>query len=181
MTCVIGADLTGLLPAMKRWARRFGVNQNDAEDILQETCCRAVKAQRSYIAGSNFPAWIRAIMWNVAKESRRGLAAKALRQTSSLDESLDNIEAAGREGNSIRAVDIKVAKAMSVKGRQEDHVSLLEAIDRMRKMPASYQRALCLIVQHGMSYQEAADELGITPQTVMNNVSLARKELNNAT
>jgi RNA polymerase sigma-70 factor (ECF subfamily) len=53
-----------LNPVLMKAARRFTARHEDAEDLLQETWCSALKASPGFGARSSLVAWLRSIMRN---------------------------------------------------------------------------------------------------------------------
>src|SRR3954469_228573 len=76
-----------LLPSLYNVAFWLSRNATDAEDLVQETFLKALRAFASFEPGTNFKAWIFRILRNSYLPSRSGLAA---RRTGSLDEELED-------------------------------------------------------------------------------------------
>lgn len=60
-----------LIPALRSFARALSRDRELAEDLLQETLCKAWAARLSYRRGSNFKAWLFTILRNEACSYRR--------------------------------------------------------------------------------------------------------------
>lgn len=54
-------------PAMLRLARMYGVSRNAAEDVVQETWLRALRALDSFEGRASFRTWVYAILANCAR------------------------------------------------------------------------------------------------------------------
>ena len=59
------------LDSMYRYALHLVRNQDDASDLVQETCARSLKATNRFKQGTNARAWLYAIMRNIFFNQRR--------------------------------------------------------------------------------------------------------------
>src|SRR5580693_8088664 len=64
-----------LLPRLYNHARWLTQDHSEAEDLVQETVTKALRAFGSFQPGSNFKAWIFRILRNTFLTSRTGIAA----------------------------------------------------------------------------------------------------------
>jgi len=64
-----------LLPSLYSHAFWLSRNHSEAEDLVQETISKALRAFDSFQAGTNFKAWIFRILRNTFLTSRTGIAA----------------------------------------------------------------------------------------------------------
>jgi RNA polymerase sigma-70 factor (ECF subfamily) len=56
------ATVAALTPALRKAARRLAASADEADDLLQETWCSALKTATTFEARSSLLAWLRAIM-----------------------------------------------------------------------------------------------------------------------
>ena len=70
-------QLVTLLPKMRIWALSLTRNRSAADDLVQEAAVKALAAYDSFLAGTNFGAWIHRILLNsfiTGMRSRRFIA-----------------------------------------------------------------------------------------------------------
>jgi len=135
-------------------------DQAEAEDLVQETLSKALRAFDAFEQGSNFKAWVFRILRNTFLTSRTGLAAS---RTVFLEDYPRTFEFADisptPEDNLIRL---------------DSQETLYAAIEQL---PAPLRDALLLCDVEDLKYKEIADILNIPIGTVMSRVSRARQTL----
>lgn len=128
-------------------------NQAEAEDLVQETYLRAVRAFGGLVPDSNLKGWLFAIMRNLwINQLRRGRP-----QLVDLEEA---------ESYSVDPYRVLVQKI------EREHV--LAAIDRLH---AHHREVVLLRDIEGFSYQQIAELLGCPIGTVMSRLGRAREQL----
>jgi RNA polymerase sigma-70 factor, ECF subfamily len=156
-----------LLPALYNVAVWLSRNPSDAEDLVQETCLKALRGFSSFELGTNFKAWIFRILRNTYLTSRSGLAA---RRTVALE-----AELAEGEGLTVypeAAID-----------RQTPEVNLLRLSDRaalqaaMEALAPPLLEVILLCDVEELKYKEIASVLDIPIGTVMSRIARARAAL----
>ena len=158
-----------LLPSLYSHAFWLSRDHAEAEDLVQETLTKSLRAFGSFEAGTNFKAWIFRILRNTYLTSVTGLAAT---RTGSLEEEL-----AGRDG----ASDANYPEAAI--DRQTPEVNLLMLSDTaalqaaMEKLPAPLLEVILLCDVEEMKYKEIATVLGIPIGTVMSRIARGRAAL----
>jgi RNA polymerase sigma-70 factor (ECF subfamily) len=148
-----------LLDPLYNFARWLSGDADEARDLVQETFAKALKGFASFREGTNFRAWMFAILRNTFLTSRSGLER---RNTSQEDEegftevttSADNPETA-----LIRRADTEMVQAA------------------IAKLPAAFREVILLADLEEMRYQEVAEILNIPMGTVMSRLSRARKQV----
>lgn len=127
-------------------------DRHEAEDVAQESLCRALRSLANWDAGRDFAPWLLAIAGN---RCRTWLAARARRPpTTAL---VDQVAAA--------------APSVDAAGLDEEvHLALAG-------MRTEYQQAFLLFHQDELSYQEIAAALGYPVGTVKTWVHRARREI----
>jgi RNA polymerase sigma-70 factor, ECF subfamily len=135
-------------------------DRQEAEDLVQETYAKALKAFPSFQPGTNFRAWIYKILRNAFLTSRTGLKATA---TVSLD----------LEGEEEALPTTKETPESILLHRSDEQLvrQLLE------ELPVAFREILMLCEVEEMSYQEISATLAIPMGTVMSRLSRARKAL----
>jgi RNA polymerase sigma-70 factor (ECF subfamily) len=134
-------------------------DRGTAEDLVQETYLRALKALRKAEPGPGMKSWLFAILHNVWRNEVR-----RRRPTDRLDEAVEYL--LSDEPDPLAAVD-----------RQQVGSRVLAAID---DLPDPFREAIVLRCVEGFSYQEMAEVVGCPAGTVMSRLARARVRLRRA-
>jgi RNA polymerase sigma-70 factor, ECF subfamily len=146
-------DIVAQLPHLRAFALLLARDRTLANDLVQEAVLRALTHAEQFQRGTNFKAWISAILRNsYFNEVRRR------RRASPVD--IDTL------GN-----------ALTVNGGQEEHMQMREFEHAFQTLPDSQREALTLVGASGFSYEEAARISGCAVGTVKSRVSRARLRL----
>jgi len=148
-----------LFGRMYNFAHWLTQDAGEAEDLVQETCMKALKGFASFRQGTNFRAWMYKILRNTFLTSRTGLRAA----TVSLDSDEDGID---EPVASDTPESILLASA--------DRESIQRALERQS---VQFREVILLCDVEEMGYQEIAETLGIPIGTVMSRLSRARKAM----
>ena len=138
---------------LARWLVR---NPQDAEDVVQEACLRAVRFAAGYRDG-NPRAWLLRIVRNTAYSFLQKKRPAEL--TEQFDELLYVPERADAEIEMIRSAESRTLQVA------------LEAL------PVRFREALVLRELEGLSYKEIADVMEVPIGTVMSSLARAREQL----
>lgn len=152
-----------LFASLYNFAHWLTQNREEAEDLVQETYLKALRAFESFQSG-NFRAWMFQILRNTFLSSRSKLAR---RMTVPLDD--------GEDGSFEPAATCDTAESILIKRCDID--SVRHAID---DLPVDFREPLLLCDVEEMSYREIAEVLSIPIGTVMSRVSRARKAVRDA-
>jgi RNA polymerase sigma-70 factor (ECF subfamily) len=147
------AELVGLAPHLRAFARSLTGNAAEADDLSQATMLSAWRARASYGMGSNMKAWTFRILRNqFLSDKRRSW------RTEPLDPELAErtLVAADDPGVPLEVGDVRRA---------------------MQQLPDEQREALILIAAAGLSYQEAAEICQTAIGTIKSRVSRARAAL----
>ncbi len=147
-------DVIGQLAALRRYARSLVRNSDEAEDLVHDTLVRAFEKRKSFRSGGNLRTWLLSILHNAHIDR--------VRQTRSLTRRHD--EAA-------------VEAEQSLPAAQEHAVRLQQVRNAFFDLPEEQREALHLVAIEDLSYQEAANALGIPVGTLMSRISRARAQL----
>lgn len=135
-------------------------NQAEAEDLVQETFTKSLRAFDSFQPGTNFKAWIFRILRNTFLTSRTGIAASS---TVFLEDHPDTLATASAgptpEDNLIRL---------------DNQAALHTALEQL---PPQLREALLLSDVEDIKYKDIAVILDIPIGTVMSRISRARSTL----
>ena len=138
-----------LIPALRRFARALSRDAETADDLVQDTLVRALRAEHLF-HGGDLRTWLFTILLNLDRNRRRGLSRRPVLAV------IEDVDPAGEPGSDGTGRDI------------ERGLSLL---------PAEQREVLLLVGLEGMSYREAADVQGVPIGTVMSRLSRARNTL----
>jgi RNA polymerase sigma-70 factor, ECF subfamily len=148
------------LPVLLRVARRVTGDPTDAEDLVQETLLRAYRAVDRF-DGRHPRAWLLTILRNTWRNMNRRARPHLL-----YDE-----------------VDILAVPASGADGRSGPEEQVLDGVldaelaAGLRALSDKHRAVVVLVDVDGLSYQEAADVLGVPTGTVMSRLHRARKRL----
>ena len=147
-------DIVGQLGALRRYARSLARNAADAEDLVQDALVKAYERRRTFRPGGSLKAWLLSILHNTHIDRLRHAAARHQDATAPLDE-------------------LEAATAAT----QDEAVRLQDIRRAFLELPEDQRAALHLVAVEDMSYQQAAEALGIPVGTLMSRISRARARL----
>lgn len=148
-----------LLASLYNFACWLAQDAAEAEDLVQETCMKALRGFASFRQGTNFRAWIFRILRNTFLTSRTGLGA--------VQPSLDDEDANVAEP----ATQVTPESILLAEASQQAITQAIAAL------PVAFREVLLLCDVEEMSYQEIAETLGIPAGTVMSRLSRARRAM----
>ena len=149
------AALVRLLPRLRRFGIALTGSAADADELVQDTCERAIRRSHQLRDNARLDAWLYGIMRNRWTDEVRW---RRLRQHDEIDAAADSVSTDGE-----RAADARMTLAAVRKG--------------LASLPPDYRAVLVLVCVDGLSYQEAADVLGVAIGTVMSRLARGRREL----
>jgi len=144
------AALDNVLPALRRYARHLSRDQGDGDDLVQETMTRAWAARTRFQPGTNFRAWLFRILRNLFLSDRRR-GHRSVSWNPDIDD--DRLVTPADQESGVMLADLDAALGHITPGQAE---------------------ALVLVAQEGLSYEEAAERLGVPMGTVRSRVYRAR-------
>jgi RNA polymerase sigma-70 factor (ECF subfamily) len=149
-----------LFPSLYNHAFWLTRNQAEAEDLVQETFTKSLRAFDSFQSGTNFKAWIFRILRNSFLTTRTGIAASRTVFLEDLPETLDTTSSGPTpEDNLIRL----------------DNQAALHAA--LEQLPPPLREALLLCDVEEIKYKDIAAILDVPIGTVMSRISRARTTL----
>jgi RNA polymerase sigma-70 factor (ECF subfamily) len=143
-----------LLPELRRAALRLTRQHADADDLVQETCRRALAAQDRFRAGSDLRGWLVCIMRNLHRDRWRRAAREML------------------VGDAIESFSIPERDDKPAAWREVSDEDLSRAV---AGLPAVYRQTYLLRVVTGLSYAAIGRRMGVPSNTV--GIRLARARL----
>jgi RNA polymerase sigma-70 factor (ECF subfamily) len=147
------------LPRLRRFARSLARDLDQSEDLLQETCARALTNLDQWTPGTRLDSWMFRIAQNLWFDRTR--AEKVRGEVIDIDSIGDLSSGDGRVVT-------------------ESRLTLQDVRRGMVQLSADQQVLIALVCVDGLSYQEAADILNLPPGTVMSRLARARIALSEA-
>ncbi len=156
----VGLLMVEMLPRLRRFAHSLTHDQDLSDDLVQETCARALAHLDQYSPNTRLDSWMYRIAQNLWIDQRRARSVRG-------------------ETVSIAAV----SNLLGCDGRvvTESRLSFLELRQRIAKLPVHQEVLLSLICVDGLSYKEAAEALHWSIGTVMSRLARIRIALHAAT
>ncbi|MQW86801.1 RNA polymerase sigma factor [Sinorhizobium saheli] len=148
-------DLVSMLPKLRRFAMTLTRNANDADDLVQEACERAIARSHLWSGEGRLESWIYAMTRNLWVDEVRKRKV--------------------RGGGGM--VDIFEQDELNTEAAAEKAVYASQVQKMILSMPEGLASVFLLVNVEGYSYREAAEILGIPIGTVMSRLSTARLRL----
>lgn len=150
------AELSALIPRMRRFCRALTANAADADDLVQDTLERALTRQEQWRAGTRLDSWVFRIAQNLWIDRTR---SRRVRGEVSDEETLLAVPGIdGRTASMARHHLRTIAEAMAA-------------------MSEEHRVVIGLVLIEGYSYREAADILGLPEGTITSRLFRARSAL----
>ena len=149
-------DLVAMLPRLRRFARGLCRNDDEADDLVQAACERALANIGSFAAGTRFDSWMYRIVQNLWIDRCRSRTSRG--EHVEIDEAF---EIEGGDGRS----------------EMEAKLTLAEVRAAVRTLPEEQRLVLALVTLEGLSYRETAERLSVPIGTVMSRLARAPRKL----
>ncbi|NKJ50299.1 RNA polymerase subunit sigma-70 [Burkholderia sp. SG-MS1] len=157
-----GADLASMLPGMlpRLWAfaLRLSGDRHDAEDLVQRACMRALERAHQLRPGTAPLSWMFSIVQSTWINEQR---ARNVRSRGSVDCDREFLET--------------VADPLAA--MPEQHAMDQQIVSAVQALPEAQRAVMLLVGVEGLSYNEAADALGVPIGTIMSRLSRARRAI----
>jgi RNA polymerase sigma-70 factor, ECF subfamily len=157
-----GAAFLEHIDGLYSYALVLARNRSDADDLVQETCLRALPAMERLREGSNVRGWLYTIL--------RNIWFNQLRQR--------------RTARQVDSIDIAQRLADIPSNGSQDPYSLLagktereQLRDAIQQLPIESREIIILREYGELSYQEIADAMDVPIGTVMSRLGRARSKL----
>jgi RNA polymerase sigma-70 factor (ECF subfamily) len=147
-------DVTGELPALRRYGVVLTQDPAEAEDLVQECLLRAYEKRGSFNSDKELRPWLLSILHNCFVD---GVRKK-------------------RVEKAFLAITSQISDA-HLSPPQESQIRLAQLRQSFMALPEEQRTALHLVAIEGLSYQEAASALGIPAGTLMSRLGRARAAL----
>jgi RNA polymerase sigma-70 factor (ECF subfamily) len=146
-------EMLAAIPSLRAFAISLCGNVDHADDLVQETICRALTHVDSFQPGTNLRAWLFTILRNLFYSDYR----KRRRQ--------------------VEDVDGHHADRLHRPPDQDDKIQLREMLAALQRLQPDQREALILVGAAGCSYQEAAAISDCAVGTIKSRVNRARMRL----
>ncbi|MEQ1648949.1 MAG: RNA polymerase sigma factor [Hyphomicrobiaceae bacterium] len=146
-----------LLPRLRRFAYALTGDLDQADDLVQEACVKALSKAEQWQPGTRLDSWMYRIAQNAWYDRMR--ARKTRGEVVDID---GFAQIAGSDGRDVI----------------EQRSTLAQVSRGISKLPQDQQILIALVCVDGLSYKEAADALQLPIGTVMSRLSRARRSLN---
>jgi RNA polymerase sigma-70 factor (ECF subfamily) len=142
---------------MRRFAYALTGSKEEAEDVLQSACEKALSRLHQFEPGTRLDSW----MFQIIRTVRIDRARYAVRRPTSV------------------VADIAETAAFDARTHEQIEARMdLDIIrDEIARLPEEQRVVLALVTIDGASYQEAADMLGVPIGTIMSRLARARRKL----
>jgi RNA polymerase sigma-70 factor (ECF subfamily) len=149
----MGRDLVALLPRLRRFAAGLAGSVQEGDDVVQAACLRALERYHQWEPGTRLDSWMFRIIRNLWLDRGKSAWNRLVRSDpDALVEIPDH--SLGRE----------------IEVRDE----LACARDAIAALPEAQREVLLLVTVEGLTYEAAAEVLGVPLGTVMSRLARAR-------
>jgi RNA polymerase sigma-70 factor (ECF subfamily) len=161
------AEVVGHVPVLLAFGRRLCRNETEAEDLVQDTVIKAIRARKQFQPGTHMKAWLIKILRNAfINRYHRNAVERTLTSAPVTDPVVDG----WMSHASVRAM--RDPESFTLRPELRD--ALVSAIDRL---PPDFKEVVLLADAEGLSYREVADVLDCPMGTVMSRLHRARRLL----
>ena len=147
--------LAAHLAQLWRYGLVLSGSRDNAEDLIQATCVRALERSHQFTAGTRLDRWLFAILRSIwfnelrARKVRRGLGL----------------------------VDAETALVFDGMREVETNILASQVLGEVQALPEAQREAVFLVYVEGMTYRDAAAMLDVPIGTVMSRLAAARAKL----
>ena len=157
------------LDGLYRSAVRLTRNTDDAQDLVQETYLKAIRARERFRDGTNLKAWLYTILNNTWRNRLRD------ESRARVDYDSQAVEQAADGAKGLSAPTVESPETLLLRGTLD--ADLKTALERL---PEPFREAVWLRDVEELTYQEIAGVLDVPIGTVMSRISRGRKQLYDA-
>ena len=163
------ARIAGQIPALMRAARGFALQTADAEDLVHDTCVKALGAdsEREFDSDAGFEAWLRRILVNTYRDRYRREKRSPIRPT----------EYHGTSDTDQNVIELAANAELTPLQSVENRNSSSAIDDALATLPPEVRVVTVLFLISGLSYREIAEVTECPIGTVMSRLSRGRQQL----
>jgi RNA polymerase sigma-70 factor (ECF subfamily) len=144
------------LPRLRRFAMSLTRDNDACNDLVQETCLRALAKSELWEAGTRLDSWLFRMAQNLW---------------------FDRIRARRRAGEAVDVEEIAELPGDDGRDVMENKLELEAVMRAMARLKPDHQVIIALVCIDGLSYREVAEVLSIPIGTVMSRLNRARIDL----
>jgi RNA polymerase sigma-70 factor (ECF subfamily) len=148
--------MVAILPKLRAFAHSLARTTDGADDLVQATCEKALRAADSWMEGTRLDSWMFRIMQNQWIDQKR-----RTREQVPIEDGESAIQLVGDDG------------ARTIEAR----MTLTKVRTQIEELPEEQRAVLVLVCVEDLSYREAAEVLDIPLGTVMSRLARARSAL----
>lgn len=152
----IKTEMIRILPQLRRFALGLCRNPDQADDLVQAACERAIRSLDAFEPGSRLDSWMNRILQNLHLNAIRDKATRERYMKNAAIDAETSIDGS--------------AAAVSV-------LELKTVVSFVNQLEAEYREVLLLVAIEGRGYRETADYLNIPIGTVTSRLARARLKL----
>lgn len=141
------------VPRLRRYALTLTGNPTEADDLVQDTLERAIRKRHLWSRRGSIRSWLYRILYNVF------------------------LNQAGRRRRARAEQELDEAHAPVERPRHDARLLCRDIVEAMLRLPASQRAAIALTAVEGLSYDEAAEVLGVPVGTLRSRLSRGRDRL----
>ncbi|WP_457419016.1 RNA polymerase sigma factor [Roseateles sp. P5_E7] len=147
-------EIAALLPRLRRFGRTLARSPEDADDLVQVAIEKALTRTDQWAPGTRLDSWMFRIMQNAWIDELRARERRG--QTFLPEEEGEHVGDGSATGSQLDAILVRKAVA---------------------KLSEEHRTVVGLVLVEGLSYQEAAQTLGVPIGTITSRVARAREAL----
>ncbi len=163
------AEALEYLDALYGTAVRLARTPDAAQELVQDTYLKALRARDRFVPGTNLKAWLYTILHNTWRNQRRDRARSRVEADS------DAVDLAADQAGDMVSAAPDSPEALLVNAALSEE--LREALDGL---PEAFREAVWLRDVEELTYQEIATALDVPIGTVMSRLSRGRRQLHAA-
>ncbi len=153
MTLDFRSQLVALLPRLRRFALGLTANREEADDLVQAACEKALIKQHQWQPGTRLDSW----MYRIVQTQR-----------------IDHLRREQHAPVSLGTETMPDWEDAHSADRAENEDLLQHTLTALEQLPEDQRLVMVLVVVEGHSYREVAEQLGIPVGTVMSRLARAR-------
>lgn len=152
----VRAEMVALLPRLRRFARGLAGTADQADDLVQAACERAIARIEQWTPGTRLDSWMFRIVQTIWLDERRAAKVRT---------GEGRVEAAEAADPELTVDGVR---------RMEAHLTYDAVRRAIANLPEEQRAVMLLVCVEGQTYKEAADTLSIPIGTVMSRLARAR-------
>jgi RNA polymerase sigma-70 factor, ECF subfamily len=157
------------IDGLYRSAVRLTRNADDAQDLVQDTYLKAIRARDRFARGTNLKAWLYTILNNTWRNRRRDEGRARV------DYNSETVERAADGAAGLSDPSVESPETLLLRGTLDSDLK-----NALEGLPDAFREAVWLRDVEELTYQEIAGVLDVPIGTVMSRISRGRKQLYDA-